>query len=102
GFLHRRGARARPPPPAGRPPRGRGHAGPSPRPARPSLGAVGQPAGRVGVDERLDDRIEVAVEYGVEVVGLVADPVVGDAVLGEVVGAYPLGPVDRADLAAPL
>ena len=44
--------------------------------------------------------LEVAVEHLVEVVGLVADAVVGDPVLREVVGADPLGAVDGADLAA--
>src|SRR4029079_14340583 len=48
-----------------------------------------------------EDRLQVAVEYLVEVVGLVARAVVGDAVLREVVGADPLGPVDGPDLAAP-
>ena len=38
----------------------------------------------------------------VEVVGLVADAVVGDPVLREVVGAHPLAAVHRAHLAAPL
>src|SRR4051794_19940415 len=53
----------------------------------------------VGVDERLDHVVQVAVEHVVEVVGLVAHAVVGDAVLRVVVGADPLGPVDRAHLA---
>ena len=56
-------------------------------------------AGRlVGVDGRLHQRVQVAVQHGVEVVGLVAGAVVGDAVLGEVVGADPLRAVDGADL----
>ena len=37
-------------------------------------------------------------EHRIQVVGGVADPVVGDPVLREVVGADPLGAVDRADL----
>ena len=55
----------------------------------------------VGVDRRLDDGRQVAAEDRVEVVGLVARAVVGDAVLGEVVRADALGAVDGADLAAP-
>ena len=51
--------------------------------------------------QRVDDRVEVAVEHLVEVVRLEADPVVGDPVLREVVGADALGAVDGADLAAP-
>ena len=43
--------------------------------------------------------IELAAEDGVEVVGLVAGPVVGDPVLREVVRADPLTAVDGADLA---
>src|SRR5712692_8469401 len=58
-------------------------------------------AGPVGLDEGADHRVQVAVEHLVQVVGLVTDPVVGDAVLREVVGADPLGPVHGPDLAAP-
>ncbi len=54
----------------------------------------------VGVDQRVDDGVEVAVEHLAEVVGLVAHPVVGDPVLREVVRADPLAAVDGADLAA--
>ena len=68
-----------------------GHGSPA-RPARSAVSASTQ---------RLDHRVEVAVEHLVEVVRLEADPVVGDAVLREVVGADPLGAVDGADLAAP-
>ena len=81
---------------------------------------VGEPAGGVGqqrpdvqepaasssavcaVDQRVDDGVEVAVDDLVEVVRLVADAVVGDPVLREVVGAHPLAAVHRAHLAAPL
>src|SRR3954470_7757797 len=45
---------------------------------------------------------EVAVQHRGEVVRLVADPVIGDPVLREVVGADPLAAVDGAYLAAPL
>src|SRR5215813_8852610 len=48
-----------------------------------------------------DHRVQVPVDHLVEVVGLVADPVVGDAVLREVVGTHPLGTVHGPDLAAP-
>src|SRR5690606_29746469 len=50
----------------------------------------------------LDDTVQVAVEHRGQVVGLVADAVVGDAVLREVVGADPLGAVDRAHLGTAL
>src|SRR5580658_11296642 len=65
---------------------------------RPGL----QLRGQVGRCQRVDDRVQIAVDDLVEVVGPVADPVVGDAVLGEVVGADALGPVYGPDLAAPL
>src|SRR5690606_14894464 len=56
----------------------------------PWAGAMGllvrarEPRRLVGVDRRPDDRAEVAVEHLVQVVGLEAGAVVGDAVLGEV------------------
>src|ERR1700722_7074505 len=53
---------------------------------------------QVGGGERVDYRVQVAVDHLVQVVCLVAHPVVVDAVLREVVGAHPFGPVDRADL----
>ena len=60
-----------------------------------------QPGGLVGVDARTRiTGVEVAVQHLVEVVGLVAGAVVGDPVLREVVGADPLGAVDRAHLGA--
>ena len=59
-----------------------------------------EPGREVGLDAGVEDRLEVAVEHLVEVVGLVAGAVVGDPVLRVVVGADPLGAVDRADLAA--
>src|SRR3569833_1412993 len=55
----------------------------------------------VGVDERLDDVGQVAVEHLVEVVGLVAPAVVGDAVLRVVDGADPPGAVHRTHLPLP-
>src|SRR5580700_8794149 len=58
--------------------------------------------GQVGGGQRVDHRVEIAADDLVEVVGLVAHAVVGDAVLREVVGADPLGPVHGPDLAAPL
>src|SRR5690606_20066648 len=48
---------------------------------------VGEALGLVGGDAALDDGAEGAVHHVVEVVRLVARAVVGDAVLGEVVGA---------------
>src|SRR5215475_8307585 len=44
----------------------------------------------------------VAVDHLIQVVGLEPDPVVGYPVLREVIGADPLGPVDRRHLAVPL
>src|ERR687897_1826445 len=60
------------------------------RPVPMSASDGGQALGRVGVDQRLDHGIQVSVEHGVEVVRLVADAVVGDAVLGEVVRSHAL------------
>src|SRR5262245_60183231 len=56
---------------------------------------------QVGGCQRVDHRVQVPVDDLVQVVGLVAHPVIGDAVLREVVGADALGPVYRADLVAP-
>ena len=56
----------------------------------------------VGGGQRVEQRVQVAVEHLVEVVRLEVDPVIGDAVLGEVVGADPLAAVDGADLAGPV
>src|SRR6185295_14841384 len=53
----------------------------------------------VGHGEGVEQCVEVAVEDLVEVVRLEVDPVIGDAVLGEVVGADPLAAVYGADLA---
>src|SRR5215469_9435233 len=66
------------------------------------ISAGGDLPGPVGVDQRRDHRVEVAVDDLVQVVGLKPDPVVGYPVLREVVGADPLGPVDRRYLAAAL
>src|SRR4051812_17341749 len=59
-----------------------------------------EPGREVCLDGRLQHGTEGAVEHLVEVVGLVAGAVVGDPVLGVVVGPDPLGAVDRAHLAA--
>ena len=64
-------------------------------------GRGGQPLGGVGLEQSRDHRVQIAVEHLIEVVGLEADAVVGDPVLGEVVGPDPLGAVDGADLAPP-
>src|SRR5690606_17092998 len=56
----------------------------------------------VHLDARVEDRLQGAVHHLVEVVGLVSRSVVGDPVLGEVVGADAFGAVHRADLAATL
>ena len=55
--------------------------------ARRSRAASGQLGLAVGALARVDHRRQVAVENLIEVVGLEADPVIGDAVLGEVVRA---------------
>src|SRR5690242_7718012 len=67
-----------------------------------SLRTGGEPVRGVGIHERGDDCVEVAVEHLVKVVGLESHPVVGDPVLREVVGAHPLTAVDGPDLAGPL
>src|ERR1700689_3991492 len=58
--------------------------------------------GEVRGGQRIDHRVKLAVDDLVQVVGLETHPVVGDAILGEVVGADPLRPVDGPDLAAAL
>src|SRR5690606_7208573 len=63
--------------------------------------APGHALGPVGRGERVEGLVEVAVHDVVEVVGGVADPVVGEPVLREVVGADALGPVGGAHLRAP-
>src|SRR4051794_9491851 len=57
-----------------------------------------EPLGLVVGAQRLDDVEEVAVHDRWQVVLGQADPVVGDAVLGEVVGPDLLGAIARADL----
>src|SRR6266699_2696063 len=68
-------------------------------PSSPGGGELVRP---VGLDQRADDRVQVPVEHLVQVVGLEADPVVGDPVLRVVVGPDPLRPVHGRDLAAAL
>src|SRR5580700_6596944 len=46
--------------------------------------------GEVRGGQRIDHGVKLAVDDLVQVVGLVTHPVVGDAILGEVVGADPL------------
>src|SRR5579875_2115262 len=78
-------------------------------PVRPAggRGAV-RPAGSrgllrtVGRHQGVDHGIQVTVDDLVEVVGLVADPVIGYPVLREVVRPHPLRPVHVGHLAAPL
>src|SRR3984885_15266626 len=53
---------------------------------------------QVGGGEGVDHRVQVTVDHLVQVVRLVAHPVVVDPVFREVVGAHPFGPVDGADL----
>src|SRR5690606_5665355 len=60
----------------------------------------GEPGLFVGRYRRLDDRVERAVHHLIEVVRLVPRAMIGDAVLGEVVGADALGAVHPADLRA--
>src|SRR5512139_1481746 len=66
---------------------------------RPSVPSGRELRGGVRVHAGLDHGVQIPVQNLVEVVRLVPDPVVGDAVLGEVVRADPLGPVHGADLA---
>src|SRR5439155_1836665 len=54
----------------------------------------------VGRDQRVDDRIELAVQHARDLVDLEADPMIGDPVLGEVVGPDLLRPLAGPDLAA--
>lgn len=61
-----------------------------------------QPPGEVVGDERLDEGVELAVEHGAEVVEGQFDAVIGDAVLGEVVGADSFVAFAGADLGAAL
>ena len=52
----------------------------------------------VGLLQRLDYRVQIAIQDLIKIVGLEADSMVGDAILGEVVGTNALGTVDRSDL----
>src|ERR1700678_3427484 len=61
-----------------------------------------QLGGQVRGGQRVDDPVELTVDDLIQVVGLVTDAVIGDAVLREIVGADPLGPVHGPDLTAPL
>src|SRR5580700_9329796 len=65
------------------------------------IASTDQLGGQVRGRERVDHRVEVTVYDLVQVVGLVAHSVIGDAVLREVVGTDPLRAVHRAYLAAP-
>src|SRR5512133_2914500 len=58
-----------------------------------------EPQLSVGFLQRLDHRVQIAVQHLIKVVGLEADSVIRDAVLGKVVGTDALRPVDCADLA---
>src|SRR5208282_1730484 len=62
------------------------------------IASTDQLRGQVRGRQRVDHRVEVTVDDLVEVVGLVAHTVIGDAVLREVVGADPLRAVHRAYL----
>src|SRR6516164_3080964 len=66
------------------------------------LSLIGQLRVQVRRRQRVDHRVQVALDHLVQVVGLVADPMIGDPVLREVVGADPLGPVDGANLSLAL
>ena len=63
-----------------------------------AAGERGQFLGPVGVQQGVEQRAEVALHHLVEVVGGVADAVVGEAVLREVVRADALAAVAGADL----
>ena len=73
-----------------------GPTGPS---ARGWLSAeVGEAAGLVRLDERLDDAVEVALQETGQVVDRQPDAMVGHPVVGEVVGPDLLRPLTRANL----
>ena len=77
------------------------HAGRVPRGAPPETGQRGcgvEPAALLVVLQRRGELVELALEQLVEVVRRVLDAVVGDAPLGEVVGADLLGPLAGPDL----
>src|SRR5271166_5610872 len=65
------------------------------------IAGTNQLRGQVRGRQRVDHCVEVTVDDLVQVVGLVAHPVIGDAVLREIIGADPLRAVHRAHLAAP-
>src|SRR5699024_2821087 len=65
-----------------------------------SVATGGQPVGFVHFDGGADQGVQVAVEHVVQVVGLITGAVIGDAVLGEVVGTDPFAAVHRAHLGA--
>src|SRR5690606_34567887 len=86
----------------GRQPPNRGPGLESAAPPRGSGGLFGgHPGVAIGGAEGVQEGVHIAVEDGVEVMCLVADAVVGDAVLREVVGADPFRTVDGADLTRP-
>src|SRR5215210_1670938 len=63
---------------------------------------VAEPSRLVGLQQRIDDAIEVALQQARKVVDGQPDTVVGDAVVGEVVGPNLLAALARADLRAAL
>src|SRR5690606_15039575 len=67
-----------------------------------SMRQGGELVGFVFVDERVDDLVEVAGQYFLQLVKREVDPMVGDAALREVVGADSFGAISRADEKLPL
>ena len=59
---------------------------------------VGELTGALVVQQRVDDEVEIAGEHVGQPVDREADPVIGDPVLFEVVGADLLAPAATADL----
>src|SRR5262249_52120342 len=66
--------------------------------AKARASSLGHLRFQVRPPQRTDPPVQVALDHLGQVVGLVADPMIGDRVLREVVGADALGPVDGANL----
>lgn len=54
----------------------------------------------VGVNERVDDIVHIAIDKRVDGVNRLSDAVIGDAPLVEIIGADALAPLARAHLCA--
>jgi hypothetical protein len=54
-------------------------------PADKAPGSLTEPVLCIGVTQMLDQRIDLAVHYGIQIVHRVSDSMIGDAILGEIV-----------------